>query len=497
VNGASRISFVILAAIFCVPDSTHAVGWRSTWDMRYRTTAFRGFELDSIPVSEVVTLPDGSLVTPDGIAVRIPPGSSHAMFFRPGPARRIGPLSTSFDGVAWGFGVQGVSVHAAGRITGDFGKDEAPGTDPNGRLDAAYVEWAGAHGIARAGRMHETSRLGFLGYDGARAEGRLAAGRIAVAAYGGWGLVRGDDIPATSAAVAPLGDFLPEKRQIAFGTRANWQSSSSGAGWIYQREIDPRADDFVSERTGAEGFLNFGDLNFSGGADYDIASRAWGRAEAKFAYLHERDGVEVGWRRYAPHFPLWTIWGAFSPVPYDAFLANARIVVLPAWEIFGSGERWDYQDLGATTPFASVEESGWRWSLGARWFPNSPWQARASLWREFGPGAGSVGYEGSAGYQWKEDISVSAAFSWMRRPLELRFDESKVASSLARLTWNPKKRFRAFADIQYIDEARERPDAAAFDWTHWHASLGTTLEFDSGDGSNIPPAVLRIPELPE
>lgn len=491
----ARIGFVVAAAILGAANSASAVGWRLTWDMRYRTAAFRGFELDSIPVQDVVTLPNGNLVTPDGIAVRIPAGSSYAMFFRPGPTRRIGPLSTAFDGVAWGMGVEGMSVHVAGRIAGDTGEDESPGTDPNGRLDAAYVEWAGTRGTARAGRMHETSRLGFLGFDGARGEARFASGRIGLAAYGGWGLARGDDIPATVSAVAPLDDFLPEQRQIAFGTRAHWQSSRANFGWIYQREIDPRADDFVSERTGGEGMLTAGDFNFTAGTDYDIASRSWGRAETNFAYRHEREAVEIGWRRYAPHFPLWTIWGAFSPVAYDALSAKARVVLHPAWEILGSGERWDYHDTGATTPLVSVEESGWRWSLGGRWFPHAPYEARASLWKEFGPGAASLGYEGSATFHVKEEISVSAAFSWMRRPLELRFDEARVASSLARISWNPKSRLRASADIQWIDEERDRPDAAAFDWSHWQVALSTTFEFDSGTGAEIPPAVLRIPEL--
>ena len=495
-NRPLRIGFVVAAATLGAANSASAVGWRLTWAMAYRTAAFRGFELDSIPVQDVVTLPDGSLVTPDGIAVRIPVGSSFAMFFRPGPTRRIGPLSTAFDGVAWGMGVEGVSVHVTGRLAGDTGESDSPGTDPNGRLDAAYVEWAGIRGTARAGRMHETSRLGFLGYDGARGEARFASGQIALAAYGGWGLVRGDDIPATTSAVAPLDDFLPEERQIAFGTRAHWQSSRANVGWIYQREIDPRAKDFVSERTGAEGVLNAGNLNVAAGADYDIASRSWGRAEANFAFRHERDAAEIGWRRYAPHFPLWTIWGAFSPVAYDAFNANAHLMVHREWEILASGERWDYHDTGATTPFVSVEESGWRWSVGGRWVPSAPYEARASLWREFGPGAASLGYEGAATFRMRKSISMTAAFSWMRRPLELRFDEAKVASSLARLTWTPRSRFRASADIQWIDEERERPDAAAFDWSHWQAALATTFEFDSGTGAEIPPAILRIPELP-
>jgi hypothetical protein len=56
---------------------------------------------------------------------------------------------------------------------------------------------------------------------------------------------------------------------------------------------------------------------------------------------------------------------------------------------------------------------------------------------------------------------------------------------------------RASAEIQRVEESRERPDEAAFDWGHWRAALSTTVELDSGTGPGVPPAVLRIPELPK
>jgi hypothetical protein len=70
-----------------------------------------------------------------------------------------------------------------------------------------------------------------------------------------------------------------------------------------------------------------------------------------------------------------------------------------------------------------------------------------------------------------------------------------VATWLLRLDWKPRARWRAGAEIQRVDEERERPDAAAFDWGHWRFALSTTIELSSGTTPSVPPAVLRIPEL--
>jgi hypothetical protein len=345
--------------------------------------------------------------------------------------------------------------------------------------------------------MHETSRLGFLGYDGAHGEARFASGRLALATYGGWGLARGEDIPVTSDVLDPLDDFLPQERQLVWGMNGRWRTPILQLSGLYQREVDPRARDFVAERAGSDVVASMRGIVLSAGADYDIAMGSWGRAETKLAASWKRAFADVGWRRYAPHFPLWTIWGAFSPVPYSAWGGSGRVLVVPGIEAFASGERWTMDETDATTPLVTVEDRGWRWSAGGRWFALEDWDARAALWREYGPGAASMGYEVSTSYDWTRGLALAAAFSWLRRPLEYRFDESKVATWRLRLDWKPKGRVRAFAEVQHVDESRERPDEAAFDWGHWGVALSMMVELDSGTGPGVPPAVLRIPELPK
>src|ERR1041384_1971342 len=58
------------------------------------------------------------------------------------------------------------------------------------------------------------------------------------------------------------------------------------------------------------------------GSDWDLAMGQWGSAEVAATYTQARYSGTVGLRRYRPHFELWTIWGAFSPVPYHTWFAR-------------------------------------------------------------------------------------------------------------------------------------------------------------------------------
>lgn len=496
-RAALALASIVASVLLNPPPVAHAADWRLAWDTRYRAASFRGFEIDSIPAGEVVTRSDGSLFTPDGIAVRIRPGSAFATFFRPGPERRVGPLSTTIDAAAWGLGVSGLSVRATGRLLRETGVNPSPSVEPSARFLEGYAEWVTAPATVRAGRMNETSRFGFFGYDGGRGEARLAAGRLALATFAGWGMARGVELPATNSALDPLDEFLPERRQLVWGANGRWRSAPLQTSLLYLREVDPRADDFVSERVGGEAVAVARGIELAAGSDYDVADNSWGRAEATVAMRRARASAEIGWRRYAPHFPLWTVWGAFSPVPYHAASARAHFRAARGLDVEASGERWKFDETGATAPLVSVEDRGWRWSAGLRWFRDPRWEARGTLWREFGPGAASLGVEAGASWELSRALDVSADFSWLRRPLEYRFDEANVGTWGMHFAWDPRGRFRASADVQRVDESRDRPDAAAFDWTQWRIGLSTTVEFDSGAARGVPPAVLRIPELPK
>src|SRR5439155_13695087 len=89
-----------------------------------------------------------------------------------------------------------------------------------------------------------------------------------------------------------------------------------------------------------------------------------GSAGGPPGYAAPRVTGSLGVRRYRPHFDLWTIWGAFSPVPYTAVQAQVSVRALPQVQLRARGERYRFSDAAVSTPLVSVEQSGWRGELG-------------------------------------------------------------------------------------------------------------------------------------
>lgn len=108
-------------------------------DSRVQTVAYRGVQLDSIPVTDVVPGPGGGPGTPEGYAANCPAGSQYCSFYRAGPELNGAPWTTNADLTAWGFGVTGLSLHANARLAVDLGSTKVwPGTDPAGQVFEAY-----------------------------------------------------------------------------------------------------------------------------------------------------------------------------------------------------------------------------------------------------------------------------------------------------------------------------------------------------------------------
>jgi hypothetical protein len=56
------------------------------------------------------------------------------------------------------------------------------------------------------------------------------------------------------------------------------------------------------------------------------------------------------------------------------------------------------------------------------------------------------------------------------------------------------ERLRLSLGAMRYSEERQRPDAAAFDWTQWRITAGVVVLFSRGaDLENLPPAVRRMP----
>ena len=474
-----------------------AQGYRLRLDGRFQAVEYRGVQLDSIPVTDTVAGPGGGPTTPDGLAVRCPSGAPYCLFFRPGAVQRGAPFVTTADASLWGFGVRGLSAHATARGAVDFtGSDAWPGTEPALQLLTAYAEYSGERLTARAGRQLNSNRLGMIGFDGASVIGHDGRHGLDASLYGGWGLARGAALPVTSPALNPIDDFQPAKRQLLLGAEAGWSGRLGDVRAEYLREVDPASDYFVSERFGVAGVARPAPgWNISAGADYDLAAGWWGSAEAALGYAAPRLTGSLGVRRYRPHFDLWTIWGAFSPVPYTAVQAQVSVRALPQVQLRARGERYRFSDADVSTPLVSVEQSGWRGELGMTASPAPSWTFDAGYTREFGPGAASVGTSASVTYAPAAGpYAVTLHGAAMDRPLELRFSESvlHLYGLDGRYDINPGFRLELGA-IRYAED-RRRPDPAALDWGQWRVTVRVVLAIGSGDDlDRLPPAVRRMP----
>jgi hypothetical protein len=485
-----------VALLLAPPPPLAAQGYRLRLDNRFEAVGFRGLRLDSIPIADTVAGPGGGPATPDGFAVRCPSGAAYCLFFRPGAVQHGAPVVTTADLSMWGFGVPGLSVRATARAAVDFsGADAWPGTDPAVQLLTGYAEYSRERITIRLGRELDYRRLGAIGFDGGSLTLRDGHG-LEASVYGGWGLARGAALPVTSPAVNPISDFQSSRRQLLVGAEAGWSGRLGDVRGEYLREVDPRTDYFVSERVALAGVLrppSFAGWSVTGGADYDLAAGWWGSAEATLGYATRDVTGSLGVRRYRPHFDLWTIWGAFSPVPYRAVQAQMTVKASRQFQVHASGERYRFDDADVATPLVQVEQSGWRGELDATAWPAPEWTLEAGYTREFGPGAASVGSSASVTYAPPGRYSLTLHGARLDRPLELRFSESvlDLYGVEGRLEARPGVRLELGA-LRYVED-RQRPDPAAIDWNQWRVTVRAVFAFgNSGDGlGHLPPAVRR------
>ena len=488
-SGATRFLAAGLTTLVCGPLA--AQGYRLRLDARYQAVSFRGVELDSIPVSQVVQRPGQGPTSPDGFAVDC--GTStpgYCFFFRPGARLRGQPLTTTADLTAWGFGVPGLTIRASGRVATDLNDGAAwPATEPNLVVTEGYAEYASGTVSGRLGRQLVSGRLGYQGFDGARATYRASAAGLEVTGYGGWGLARAVAIPVTSPALNPLDDFQPRNGQLLVGADVSWRRRWFDLRGEYRREVDPKVDYFVAERAAASAEVYpLRKVRLAGGAEYDFANGWWGSAEASASYTERRWYGTVEARRYRPFFDLWTIWGAFSPVPFRSVRANAAVEPVKGLWIRGQGERYWFDEDGADTPLVTAEDRGWRAQVSASATVATRWTLEAGLRSEFGPGASSRTIDGGIVWRPSDAVLLAARGGTLDRPLEFRFSDARVDWVSVMGDVKLSSRFRLASDFGWFAESRRRPDAAAFDLNQVRVSTRLVVSFGSS-ADRLPRAV--------
>jgi hypothetical protein len=489
-----RSGLALLAILAGASSLTVAQQYRLRLDSQFQSVNFRGVRLDSVLASATVAGSGGGRETTDGFSVRCAIGETYCFYFRPGSVQSAQPAVTSAAATVWGFGVTGLSLRADARIAMDLGSAEVwPGTSPALQLLEGYAEYSYQRFSGRLGRQVYTSRLGFTGFDGARITARLAASRLDLDGYLGWGLGRGSALPVTSAALNPLDDFQPRERQLVAGAAVGWNNPLGTVRLDYQREVDPRSNYFVSERVAGAVHLRLPrNMVLEAGSEYDLAQALWGSADLNLRYALRSLAVTAGYRRYRPHFELWTIWGAFSPVGYSA--VNGTIAFSPVRNISvrARASRFWFEEAETETPLVSVEDRGWRVNLGAGFQPTRTLFLNLDHDIEFGPGGSYTSVLGTVSFLPTASISLSLNAGRLNRPLEFRFDEATLHLIGLDAGWQISERWRASVSASHLVEDRDRPDAAAFDWnqTRLAARVSVFLGHEA-DHLPLPRAIRR------
>lgn len=484
---------VMAVGLSCLAASeASAQGYRLRLDSRFQVATFRGITPDSIPAEAVEIGTSGGFETPDGFAVSCVPGRDFCSYFRPGPRRASSPLVSSADLTVWDLGVSGLSFRGNARWGVDLGTDDVwPGTQPALQLLDGYAEYSTPSLTARLGRQHIRGRLGWTGTDGAALTLRIPRQGLELTAYGGWGLARSLDVPINSPSLNPLDDYQLSDRHLTAGATLGWRSRWADVRAEYRREVDPSVDLFISERTALTTVLRpVARVTLTGGAEYDLAQGWWGTSDFFARYHDARLSVDAGVRRYRPYFDLWTIWGAFSPVPYTAIDGSVSFAPVRAIRLRASGERYWFADSEAETALASFEDRGWRASLSGTALVSRTLTLDGGYRAEFGPGAASRTWDARVTWLPVPSLTLSAFGSTFTRPLELRFNDVQVDAIGMDVAFRASSRLQlTLAGAQYFED-RRRPDAGAFDWNQFRLQARVTWVFGSDpDQLRLPPAV--------
>ncbi|MBS1241071.1 MAG: hypothetical protein H6R40_498, partial [Gemmatimonadetes bacterium] len=371
-----------------------------------------------------------------------------------------------------------------------------PATEPNAQLLEGYLEYERDWLKLRGGRLLLASRLQPMGFDGGWARGRWAGASLEFTGSGGWGLGQAAVVPVTSPVLNPLDEWRPVQRQLVAGGEIAWMPGPVDVRAEYRREVDPDLNYFVSERAS----LSFNAqpyrfLRATGGADWNMDYGELGSADLTLTYLGKQFTVSAGGRRYQPYFNLWTLWGAFSPVPYNALNASAQVNPISWLTLRARGERYWYEDSGADAPLVAVEDRGYRASAGGTIVPDSHWTLDGSYLLEFGPGASSRYFDVGVTYQPLTTLQLGASGGRVYRPLELRYYDATGTWVGGRASWSFANQMSIWGDGQYFKDTRDKPDAGANNWDQVRVRAGVTITF----GSNVdrraplPPARRSLP----
>lgn len=388
------VGLVAVGLALGAPADAAAQGFSADVSVNAGAFELRGLVRDSLPESLVPgdgqrrELEDGTVVTciPD----------EFCRWFPSGDVESVSLVTQDLRAAVWP-GIQGLAaqVHLRARYGSD---DFWPRSDQELEALYAFVSYEDTDYRVRAGRQQRINGLGYYNFDGASFLWRgFDPFRIDV--YGGWSLARNLNAPRTGSLLEDADEFAPDDRGLIVGVDVQGRIGSYGtAAFTYQREIRDDRLALYTDRVAGDVGLRIARVALELGVDYDLAFEEFNEASLRVS-APVVAGVEamVQQRRYTPHFELWTIWGAFSPVGFDETRGWL------AWDLPGGDVRLEvggaYRTYGGTdagAQFVELEDDGWRAFGRARWNRNG-WFADGSYRAEEGSGAARYGGDLAAG----------------------------------------------------------------------------------------------------
>jgi hypothetical protein len=424
--------------------------------------------------------------------VSCPEGQPRCYYYRSLDRTHTVPLTQDVELTGWGLG-QGVSVYAHVRANANGGGAEELWTRENDRFTAlaAYVELERDRWSARAGRQWLTSQLGVNNFDGVSA----SVGpwrRLVVEGYAGASLIQGLSEPLTSSALAAADVLPPDVGGLVFGAKSRWRPVPVLAvGAEYRRELRRDRAGLYSERMAVDAALLTGQTSLTADVEADFATRAVNEARVRLSRpLSHRIIGGIEGVHSTPFFPLWTIWGVFSPVGYDELRADARWHSRDdALSVSLSGGYRRYGDTHTGVGFLPLRDDGWTTIASARWQMRPRWEATGSYRRDIGFGASTS--DGNAGIRWRRDddgASLGATASILQNIFEFRVASGYVAGAAidAGVPLTPDVRLAAQAGL-YRQIAANTP-ATTVNWSQRRAYLRLDWAIGGDPGMRTPRA---------
>lgn len=470
---------LVLWAGTLVPTEAAAQGVRGWTQTRARYIELQPLQLDTADVGEVIFELGGKARVNGRLIGCL---SAPCEYYRPAPTESavVGTQDVGFT--AWGLGLTGLSVTALVRgrdhLSGDL---RWPLADDPFDVLVAYAEFRDGPVRVRAGRQQSPSGLGFRSFDGGSA--RVDTRGLWAEGYGGRSLARGLNEPARDA-LRPIEDFVRDQEAWLFGGAVGYRWGVNGVGVRYQREIYGDRAGLLSERASADlqTMLPLG-LRLRSSADWDFAFERLGKANLTLqrAFLSGRVLAELEARRYVPYFDLSTIWGFFSPVPFNE--VGMRIsggfgrttgfrLALAARE---------YEDTDVNTFLRPLEDRGYRAQVQGTWSPTARVTVDVGYDMDWATSTFLHGVDGRVTVSVLDDLRLQASGTSFQQFEAFRLGEGRALGGGLGFDWGLTNRIRVDGQFMLIrqSDGRGGPDE---EWDQLRGGIGIRYEFGSDPG---------------